>query len=72
MGGRIGAWGFWIDGDFGKGRSAGFCGTFQDYARLSAKEEFLFDHIEVWSIDETETDYMQWVSTEKLYFIHFP
>uniref|UniRef100_A0A0K8SIH1 MTOR-associated protein MEAK7 n=2 Tax=Lygus hesperus TaxID=30085 RepID=A0A0K8SIH1_LYGHE len=54
MGGRIGSWGFWLDGDFGKGLSAGYCSTFKDYSRLSGKEEFTYDHIEVWSIDESD------------------
>ncbi|BES99859.1 TLDc [Nesidiocoris tenuis] len=53
MGGVIGIFGLWLDGDFGKGFSAEFCSTFNDYERLSGSVEFHYDHIEVWTINET-------------------
>ncbi|XP_042527404.1 MTOR-associated protein MEAK7 isoform X1 [Dipodomys spectabilis] len=53
MGGQHGYFGLWIDSDFGKGHSKArpACTTYGS-PQLSAKEDFLFEAMEVWAVEE--------------------
>ncbi|MBZ3877536.1 TLD domain-containing protein 1 [Sciurus carolinensis] len=61
MGGQHHYFGLWVDADFGKGHSKAkpTCTTYNS-PQLSAKENFLFDKMEVWAVgDPSESQLVQ-------------
>lgn len=52
MGGQLNYPGFWLDCEYGTGKSSVSCTTFQNYSQLSAKEHFHIKHCEIWGVGE--------------------
>lgn len=50
MGGQLNYPGLWLDCEYGTGKSSLSCTTFQNYIRLSGKENFRIKHCEVWGV----------------------
>ncbi len=56
MGGQLDYFGLWLDSDYGRGRCAPSCTSYQS-PQLSKEEKFVFEHIEVWGVgDEPAPD----------------
>lgn len=55
MGGQLEYFALWIDAEFGKGKCAPSCTTF-DAPQLSATEEFTIEELEVWGVGPLPTN----------------
>jgi len=51
MGGQLEFFGMWLDSEFGQGRCAPSCTSYQS-PQLSKEEHFKYEHIEVWGVGE--------------------
>jgi len=61
MGGQLDYFGFWIDAEYGRGKSSPTCTTYGSRKCLSVEPEFLIDRLEVWAVgpepeNEEESD----------------
>ncbi|XP_056271964.1 MTOR-associated protein MEAK7-like isoform X5 [Pseudoliparis swirei] len=54
MGGQLGYFGLWLDGDFGRGHSCArpTCTTYGS-TQLSGEEDFTLDSVAVWAVGKT-------------------
>jgi len=50
MGGQLEYFGFWIDAEFGHGKAAPSCTTYNSRQSLAGKQEFTIDRLEVWAV----------------------